>query len=54
MILSAVAGVALQVPVPDGQPVQVLTIHNGQQLLIDGNGQGRTLRLACLQAPRPS
>ena len=54
MILSAVAGLVLQVPVLAGQPVQVLSIHNGQQLLIDVNGQGRTLRLACLQAPRPS
>ena len=30
---------------------KVLSIHNGQQLLIEVNGQGRTLRLACLQLP---
>ena len=54
MILSAAVGLVLQVPVLAGQPVQVLSIHNGQQLLIEVNGQGRTLRLACLQAPRPS
>ena len=36
------------------KPVTVLNVTNGQQLLIEIDGQGRALRLACLQAPRPS
>ena len=36
------------------QPVRVLSISNGQQLLIELEGQGRAVRLACLQAPRRS
>ena len=36
------------------QPVRVLSISNGQQLLIELDGQGRAVRLACLQAPRRS
>jgi len=35
------------------QPVQVLAVNNGQELLVEIDGQGRTLRLSCLQAPRP-
>ena len=34
------------------QPVKVVSISNGQQLLIEYDGEGRALRLACLQAPR--
>ena len=36
------------------QPVRALSISNGQQLLIELDGQGRAVRLACLQAPRRS
>ena len=36
------------------QSVEVLSVINGQQLLIELDGDGRSLRLACLQAPRPS
>ena len=36
------------------QPVRVLSISNGQQLLIELDGQGRAVRLARLQAPRRS
>ena len=36
------------------QPVRVLSISNGQQLLVELDGQGRAVRLACLQAPRRS
>ena len=46
------AGALAQSPGFTRQPVEVLSLHNGQQLLIELNGQGRTLRLACLQAPR--
>ena len=35
-------------------PVKVLRVTNGQEVLIEIDGQGRALRLACLQAPRPS
>jgi micrococcal nuclease len=33
--------------------VQVLAVNNGQELLVEIDGQGLTLRLSCLQAPRP-
>ena len=36
------------------QPVRVLSISNAQQLLVELDGQGRAVRLACLQAPRRS
>ena len=58
LLLSALFGFVFQQPAlaqtPSAtlQPVKVLSLHNGQQLLIELNGQGRTLRLACLQAPR--
>ena len=35
-------------------PVKVLAVTNGQQVLIEIDDQGRSLRLACLQASRPS
>ena len=34
------------------RPVKVLSITNGQQLLVEVEGHGRAVRLACLQAPR--
>jgi len=40
------AGALAQSPGFTLQPVEVLSLHNGQQLLIELNGQGRTLRLA--------
>ena len=40
------AGALAQSPGFTRQPVEVLSLHNGQQLLIELNGQGRTLRLA--------
>ena len=33
-------------------PVKVLSITNGQQLLVELEEHGRAVRLACLQAPR--
>ena len=36
------------------QSVRVLSISNAQQLLVELDGQGRAIRLACLQAPRRS
>ena len=36
------------------QPGRVLSISNAQQLLVELDGQGRAVRLACLQAPRRS
>jgi endonuclease YncB( thermonuclease family) len=34
------------------RPVKVLSITNGQQLLVEVEDHGRAIRLACLQAPR--
>ena len=34
------------------RPVKVLSITNGQQLLVELEEHGRAVRLACLQAPR--
>ena len=36
------------------EPVKVLSITDGQQLLVEVNDYGRAVRLACLQAPRSS
>ncbi|WP_240789394.1 thermonuclease family protein [Synechococcus sp. BS56D] len=32
--------------------IGILAVNNGQELLVEINGQGRTLRLSCIQAPR--
>ena len=54
-LLPVVAAVALPVDSSaELTPVKVLRVTNGQQVLIEIDGQGRALRLACLQAPRPS
>ena len=45
-ILGPMAGHAQQ------RPVKVLSITNGQQLLVELEEHGRAVRLACLQAPR--
>ena len=45
-ILGPMAGHAQQMP------VKVLSITNGQQLLVELEEHGRAVRLACLQAPR--
>ena len=34
------------------QSVKILSITNGQQLLVEVEQHGRAVRLACLQAPR--
>ena len=34
------------------RPVKVISITNGQQLLVQVEAHGRAVRLACLQAPR--
>jgi len=34
--------------------VRVLSVSNAQQLLVELDGQGRAVRLSCLQAPRRS
>ena len=34
------------------KPVKILSITNGQQLLVEVEQHGRAVRLACLQAPR--
>ena len=31
--------------------VTVLKVNNGQEVLVEMNGEGRSVRLACLQAP---
>ena len=33
------------------QEVTVLTVNNGQEVLVDLDGEGRAVRLACIQAP---
>ncbi len=33
------------------QVVKVLKVNNGQEVLVEMNGEGRAVRLACLQAP---
>lgn len=33
------------------QEVTVLTVNNGQEVLVDLAGEGRAIRLACIQAP---
>ena len=54
-LIPVVAAVALPVDSSaELTPVKVLHVTNGQQVLIEIDGQGRALRLACLQAPRPS
>ena len=45
-ILGSLAGYSQQ------QPVKILSITNGQQLLVEVEQHGRAVRLACLQAPR--
>jgi endonuclease YncB( thermonuclease family) len=34
------------------KPVKILSVTNGQQLLVEMDEYGRAVRLACLQAPR--
>ena len=54
-LVAVVAAVALPVDSSaELTPVKVLRVTNGQQVLIEIDGQERPLRLACLQAPRPS
>lgn len=36
------------------QAVRLLRVNNGQEVLVEMNGEGRSVRLSCLQAPRPS
>ena len=36
------------------QTVTVLRVNNGQEVLVEMNGTGLSVRLSCLQAPRPS
>ena len=38
----------------DTKPVTVLSITDAQQVLVELEGMGRSVRLACLQAPRSS
>ena len=38
---------------PPQDTVKVLMVTNGQEVLVEQNGQGRAVRLSCLQAPRP-
>ena len=45
-ILGSLAGYSQQ------KPVKILSITNGQQLLVEVEQHGRAVRLACLQAPR--
>ena len=45
-MLTSLAGYSQQ------KPVKILSITNGQQLLVEVEQHGRAVRLACLQAPR--
>ena len=33
--------------------VRVLRVNDGQEVLVESQGQGRTVKLSCLEAPRP-
>ncbi|MDA7433418.1 thermonuclease family protein [Synechococcus sp. AH-601-N10] len=55
MLLGLVVGSALPIAVAESphptQVVTVLKVNNGQEVLVEINGEGRAVRLACLQAP---
>ncbi len=55
MLLGLVVGSALPIAVAESphptQVVTVLKVNNGQEVLVEFNGEGRAVRLACLQAP---
>ena len=58
-ILASIAAIGLAQrplqasPPQPRQPVTVLMVNDGQEVLVDALGQGRSIRLSCLQAPRP-
>ena len=56
MLLGLLMGSALPIAVVGetnhpSQVVTVLKVNNGQEVLVDINGEGRAVRLACIQAP---
>lgn len=56
MLLGLLMGSALPIAVMGetnhpSQVVTVLKVNNGQEVLVDINGEGRAVRLACIQAP---
>ena len=56
MLLGLLMGAALPIavaaePTHPTQLVTVLKVNNGQEVLVEINGEGRAVRLACIQAP---
>jgi len=55
MLLGLVVGSALPIAVAESphptQVVTVLKVNNGQEVLVEINGEGRAVRLAFIQAP---
>ena len=47
-----ISGFLFQSAVLANEVFQILSVSNGQEVLIERNGEGRALRLACHQAPR--
>ena len=53
LCLCAAVSSARSAEPPPQDTVRVLTVSNGQEVLVEQDGQGRAVRLSCLQAPRP-
>ena len=53
LCLCAAVSSARSAEPPPQDTVRVLAVSNGQEVLVEQNGQGRAVRLSCLQAPRP-
>ncbi len=56
LLVGLLAGAALPIVVAAEQahPTQIVTVlkvNNGQEVLVEINGEGRAVRLACIQAP---
>ena len=51
MVAASISTLLMQSPALAQERAKMLSTHSGQQLLIKMNGQGRTLCLACQQAP---
>ncbi len=52
LLMAAAFPIALAAqPSHPSQKVTVLKVNNGQEVLVEINGEGRAVRLACIQAP---
>ena len=48
---AAIPAMVVAAQAPPVQFVTVLKVNNGQEVLVEINGEGRAVRLACIQAP---